>query len=67
MPKPSPKVTGVFSCGHAYWLGNVESFLNKVLGREQERCVTCHAKQAKAWYWRKGRTMRMARRKSAEI
>lgn len=65
MAKPSPKVTGVFGCGHAFEPSNVTTFLNKVLGRDQERCSICALKQSRRWYERKGKKLRAQQRAAA--
>lgn len=62
MPKPSPRVTGVFGCGHAFEPSNVVEYYNKVLDITQTRCNVCHLRGARSWYRRKGQKLRAGQR-----
>lgn len=64
--RDSPKVTGVFRCGHSHTPENTATCFNKTWGYDQERCRQCHLVQARRWYDRKGRKMRMERRAAAK-
>lgn len=62
MPKPSPRVTGVFGCGHAFEPSNVVEYWNKHLEITQTRCSICHTRRTRRWYEKKGRQVAVNRR-----